>query len=89
MNSQSVSSYTIHFYSNVSCDPSGYGEGQVYLGSFDLTTDSNGMDSFSRVLSVAQKYLFITATATDVDWDTSEFSAYRSASTVYLPLVSR
>lgn len=89
LNSQSDSNYTIHFYGNERCDPSGYGEGQVYLGSYEITTDGSGNEDFSRVLNVAQKYLFITATATDVDGDTSEFSACRSAGEMYLPLVIR
>lgn len=89
LNSQSNSNYTIHFYGNDRCDPSGYGEGQVYLGSFDLTTDANGDQSFSRALSVGQKYLFITATATYVEGDTSEFSACKSVGEVYLPVVIR
>ena len=89
LNSQSDSDYTIHFYGNDSCDPYGYGEGQVYLGSTNIRTDSEGNAAISRVLTVAQKYMYITATATDVDWDTSEFSACLSAGTVYLPLVIR
>ena len=86
-NSQSDSNYTIHFYGNDSCDPSGYGEGQVYLGLTNVKTDGDGNATISRMLTVAQKTMYITATATDVEGNTSEFSTCRSASTIYLPLV--
>jgi CSLREA domain-containing protein len=87
LNSQANSNFTIHFYGNDTCDPSMYGEGQVYLGSTSITTNSSHNATFSKVLSVTQIYLFITATATDVEGKTSEFSACRSASTIYLPLI--
>lgn len=89
LNSLANSSFTIHFYGNDSCDPSGHGEGQVYLGSTNIKTDSEGNATISRVLTVAQKYMYITATATDASDNTSEFSACRSAGIIYLPLILR
>ena len=54
-------------------DPSGYGQGQVYLGS--LTTDANG--NFSGTLTVTGLAVgnTITGTATDAANNTSEFAA--------------
>lgn len=68
--------FTLDFYASDSCDSSGYGEGERYLGSDTVTTDSSGDASFTSALGestggVAQ----VTATATDPDGNTSEFSA--------------
>jgi CSLREA domain-containing protein len=64
-------SFTIDFYANpVGCDPSGNGEGQTYLGS---TTTIAGPFT-SGTLNIASGD-FITATATDANGNTSEFSA--------------
>ena len=66
--------FRIEFYSNSGCDPLGYGEGEVYLGAMGVTTDGSGHASFSASLSVSSSQ-FVTATATDPDNNTSEFSA--------------
>ena len=50
-------------------DPSGYGEGEVFL--FEVAVNATGVLSFSVPVSA----LPITATATDADGNTSEFSA--------------
>ncbi|HEY7113259.1 MAG TPA: FG-GAP-like repeat-containing protein, partial [Thermoanaerobaculia bacterium] len=47
------SSYAIHFYASPACDPSGYGEGRVYLGSTNVTTNASGSASFSKVVTPA------------------------------------
>jgi hypothetical protein len=51
-------------------DPSGYGEGAVFLGT--VTPSSNG--SFTAILPSVAPGALITATATDEFGDTSEFS---------------
>ncbi|MGA2603152.1 MAG: HYR domain-containing protein [Verrucomicrobiia bacterium] len=65
----------LEFFSNVTCDPSVFGQGQVFLGSADVTTDLSGGTTFSLPFSnpdlVGQ---FITATASDSSSNTSEFS---------------
>lgn len=61
--------YTIDFYENLACDPSGFGEGETWLTSAELTTDGNGSGQVILNLSGS----FITATATG--FETSEFSA--------------
>jgi CSLREA domain-containing protein len=62
---------TIEFFSNSACDPSGFGEGQTFLGS----TSVSGPGNFTVMLSVAvAPGSVVTATATDANGNTSEFS---------------
>ncbi|GMU37764.1 MAG: hypothetical protein KJ057_10630 [Phycisphaerae bacterium] len=76
-NSKANRAYTLEFFASAACDPTGYGEGERFLGSSDVQTDASG----DAVLDVAlgatvSEGEFITATATDlVTGDTSEFSA--------------
>ena len=84
--------YAIHLYGNHFCDPSGYGEGQVFLAEGSATTVPSGNVIFSfGTINTSRRYLYITATATDPDGNTSEFSACRMAyiPDVYLPLIIR
>lgn len=69
------SSFTLDFYSNTTADPTKYGEGEIYIGSKTITTDSDGVTTFefTSTATVAAN-LKITATATDADGSTSEFS---------------
>jgi hypothetical protein len=75
LNSTPDTIFTIEFFSNTACDPSGFGEGQTFLGSTMVVTDGNCNASFNvtrpSALNVGQ---FITATATDPTGNTSEFS---------------
>ncbi len=75
LNSTANVAFRLEFFSNKTCDPSGYGEGQTLLGSKNVTTDANGNASFKTtfLVSVPNGY-FITATATDARNNTSEFS---------------
>jgi len=66
--------YRIRFFSNSSCDPSGNGEGEVLITTQLVTTDLNGSADFSLNLSASHSGRFITATATDSEGNTSEFS---------------
>jgi CSLREA domain-containing protein len=77
LNSTPNSSFTIEFFANPTCDPSGFGEGQTLLGSTSVTTNENGNAVFSELsFSLAHpEGQFITATATDANGNTSEFSA--------------
>ena len=68
-------SFVLDLYSNTSADPSGYGEGESYLGSWISTTDANGRAAFGLVCNATiSEGRFITATATDPNGNTSEFS---------------
>jgi YVTN family beta-propeller protein/parallel beta-helix repeat protein len=68
--------YYLHFYSNRVGDGSGYGEGENYLGLDSVVTDDNGYASFHSIFPLPMyDGQVITATATDPDNNTSEFSA--------------
>ncbi len=68
--------YRIEFFASPSPDPSGYGEGQTFLGAIPVTTDGAGNASFSYAYTSGTPAPAITATATLLDTgDTSEFSA--------------
>lgn len=75
LDSRANTAYTIDVYRNSSCDPSGYGEGQQYLTSLTVTTDSAGNAAFDVTLAGVASGDSITAAATDSDGYTSEFSA--------------
>jgi titin len=67
--------FVIDFYANTACDESGFGEGERYLGAVSVTTDNSGQASFHAVLPAAVSTAeVITATATDPEGNTSEFS---------------
>jgi hypothetical protein len=67
--------FTIEFFSNAACDPSGFGEGETFIGSATVTTDGICRASFTITLPIAiPSGSFITATATDPNGNTSEFA---------------
>ena len=72
--------YTLDFYANAAADPSGFGEGQRYLGAATVTTDANGDVHYFNVLVPGASAVgeVISATATDPDGNTSEFSGNRA-----------
>ncbi len=76
LNSTASTSFRVEFFSSPSCDPSGYGEGQVYLGSNNFTTDGSGNIAVNLAAGPLTAGHAITATATNLTTnDTSEFSA--------------
>ena len=79
LNSMANTAFRVEFFSNASCDPSGHGEGQTFLGFTTVTTDGSGNGSFnSLTFPVPPGQAVITATATDPAGNTSEFSACSS-----------
>ena len=81
LNSSADTTYTIDFYANPTCDASGNGEGQTYLGSTNVTTGADCNASINVTLPVnIPAGEVITATATDPQGNTSEFSACRALS---------
>lgn len=75
-NSSSDTDYRIEFFANESCDTSGNGEGERFIGAVDVTTDGTGDASIDATFAVdVEAGEWITATATDADHNTSEFSA--------------
>ena len=70
--------FSIDVFRNAACDPSGFGEGQAFLGTAMLTTDAGGTGSVIAVFGVGTPLnQFITATATSPTNDTSDFSNCR------------
>ena len=75
LNSLANTTYTLEFFSNEHTSPLGYGEGQNFLGSADVTTNASGTASFDVSFPVDSGAPHVTATATDPNGNTSEFSA--------------
>ena len=68
--------FDIDFYSSAALDPSGNGEGARFFNTAPVTTDGNGDASFNVTFSMALGTgRVLTATATDQNGNTSEFSA--------------
>jgi titin len=68
-------SFTLEFFVNSACNPSGFGEGEQFFVSVTVTTDGDGRASFEFSLNLPVPVDdFITATATDADENTSMFS---------------
>jgi len=77
LNSATNRSFFIDFYRNTAADPSGYGEGQFYLGTAGVTTDGSGNALFAYTNNSGNySGQYLTATATAATGDTSEFSAH-------------
>jgi hypothetical protein len=75
IDSLSDAAFRLEFFSSATCDDSGYGEGATFLGFEDTTTNDVGHDRYTVTLPIANPDEgFITATATDADGNTSEFS---------------
>jgi hypothetical protein len=79
LNSTASRNFRIEFFSSPAADPSGFGEGQVYLGAISVTTNGSGNAAFNTLLPAATSMgHVVTATATDtVTNNTSEFSQAR------------
>ena len=76
LNSTAETTFTLDFYANAAANPSGYGEGERWLGSTTVATDASGNVDFDvQVAAASTVGEFITATATAPDGSTSEFSA--------------
>jgi hypothetical protein len=73
----------VEFFASDAPDPSGFGEGQSFLGFTTVMTDGNGNSGFTVTLPVgAHSGQVITATATDPAGNTSEFSHVATGPTV-------
>jgi CSLREA domain-containing protein len=73
LNSTPNTTFTLEFFANPTCDSSGSGEGRTFIGSATVTTGANCFAPFSIPFPpfVAK---VVTATATDPNGNTSEFS---------------
>jgi CSLREA domain-containing protein len=80
LNSATGQIYRVEFFANTSCDGSGSGEGQTFIGSVTTgATDLSGNVSFGFSPANLAPGQFVTATATDSNGSTSEFSACKQA----------
>jgi hypothetical protein len=75
LNSLPSQNYFVDVYASPTADPSGYVEGQTYLGTAGVTTDISGNGGFALTNNAANfSGQYITTTATSDGGDTSEFS---------------
>jgi uncharacterized repeat protein (TIGR01451 family) len=75
LNSTASTTFRLEFFKNASCDASGFGEGQTFIGSTNVSTDPSCTASFNVILPAALATGdIVTATATDSNNNTSEFS---------------
>jgi len=75
LNSMPNTTVSLDFYTNPTADSSGYGEGQRYLGSATVITDGMGTVAFTITFGAAMTTTeVLSATATDSNGNTSEFS---------------
>ncbi|MBX3292164.1 MAG: right-handed parallel beta-helix repeat-containing protein [Acidobacteria bacterium] len=92
LRSEQERTYVIDFYASSTADPTNYGEGETYIGSTTVTTDlfyGTATFNFTSTATVAPGSK-ITATATDPDGNTSEFSCVAgecSATDCVVPIV--
>jgi len=67
--------YSIEFFASTNGDPTGYGEGQLFLGQTNLTLGAACSTNFSVLMPfIIRPGWVLTATATDANNNTSEFS---------------
>ena len=86
LNSTALANFFIDFYASSAADPSGFGEGSIFLGDIGVTTDAGGNVSFnfSPAAPLAPGTV-ITATATaQSGGSTSEFGAARRVSATFV-----
>ena len=68
-------SFTLEWFASAIADPTGFGQGASFLGTTTVATDASGHASLLNVLPFAVPLGHVlTATATDQDGNTSEFS---------------
>ncbi|PSL45663.1 putative repeat protein (TIGR01451 family)/predicted secreted protein (Por secretion system target) [Chitinophaga niastensis] len=84
LNSTHNTTFRLEFFRNDACNPTGFGEGQAFLDSLNVTTDAGGNVAFKNVLPgiTLPAGTAVTATATDPNGNTSEFSACLQAGSV-------
>jgi hypothetical protein len=81
LHSAASTTFRVEFFANAAADPSGYGQGQTFLGFAMVTTDGTGNAGFTASLSnsvpLAERYISATATVANSNGtfgDTSQFA---------------
>ncbi len=88
LNSAPNATFTLEFFSNPAGDPSGFGEGREVLGTATVTTGPACVADFTSGITLSspvQAGHYVSATATDADGNTSEFSMLVQAIAVTQP----
>jgi CSLREA domain-containing protein len=80
LDSEAGKTFVLEFFHTSTCDDSGHGGAETFLGKEEVNTDGSGDAAGQVVLPLAVETGYITATATEVDNGTSEFSACRAVS---------
>jgi hypothetical protein len=77
LQSLSNTAFTVQFFSSPVPDPSGFGEGETFLGTISVSTDGSGNATITATFPTAPPLGdVITATATGPSTGTSEFSQF-------------
>jgi hypothetical protein len=91
LDSTASSTFTLDFYTNDTCNSLGNGEGKTYLGSANVVTGANCIADFTGAnkititpLAPVASGLRLTATATDANGNTSEFSGCSGPTAIHL-----
>ncbi len=89
LNSSANGTFRLEFFSNTICDASGNGEGQSFLGATTVSTNATCDGTFGPlVMALPAGQTIVTATASDVENNTSEFSACLQAGPLPTPTPS-
>jgi hypothetical protein len=86
LNSEANKTYRLEFFANASCDPSHNGEGKKFLSTalpIFVTTNPNDVAFGPLDFTVPADRHVITATATDPNGNTSEFSECSNEDTIF------
>jgi len=75
LNSTANTMFRVELFANDTIDSTDFGEGKTFLGFANVTTNGSGNGSFTVMPSKVVGQPHITATATDPNGNTSEFSA--------------
>jgi CSLREA domain-containing protein len=76
LNSKANQTYVVQFFAGPACNPSGYGDGNYYIGQTNVATNGSGNGSFAFATGIAlPSGWVVTSTATSATEGTSEFSA--------------
>jgi hypothetical protein len=73
LNAAANTQIALDFFATGLFDPTGHGEGDIYLGSTNVTTDVGGNVSFLLTFPAGLNERYFSATATDPNGNTSEF----------------
>ena len=89
LNSNPIDPFEVEIFTNSACDASGNGEGETYQATTQVTTNASGDGGFTATIPTALPGgSVVTATATDDDGNSSEFSACATSTVAPTPPLS-